>query len=325
MRKNIIITGAAGYIGHSLCWYLYTKNFYPIIIDRSSKKKIKKYNFGKVYNINIKDIDKVLLKHKCDTIIHCASKNIVWESKNNPIKYYKSNVSDTIEMLCKAVKYNVKKIIYASSSSVYGNINTNKKISEINNLDPQTCYGRTKKMNEDIIKDFANSYGLKYIFLRLFNVSGALNEINFNHGPDSNSTTAIARAINLGRKKSKKKYLITRTGKSKRFIKTPVRDFTHVKDIADAFFKSIIYLNKNKKSEIFNIGSGSDGINVLDLIKKIKNELGIKINFSISDKMDDISYMVPDISKAKKVLKYKPLNSSLSNIIKSMDEWYKKT
>ena len=112
MRKKIIITGGAGYIGQALSWYLYKKNYLPIIIDRSSKKKIKVQNtkYGKVYNINIRDIGKILKKHKCDTIIHCSSNNIVWESKNNPIKYYKSNVSDTIEMLCKAVEFKVKKL-----------------------------------------------------------------------------------------------------------------------------------------------------------------------------------------------------------------------
>ena len=170
MRKHVIITGGAGYIGQALSWYLYKKNYLPIIIDRSSKKKIKRNHsrYGKVFNINIKDIDKILKNHKCDTIIHCASNNIVWESENNPIKYYKSNVSDTIDMLCKAVKYKVKKIIYASSSSVYGSIDVSKKINEETPLNPTSCYGRTKKINEDIIKDFSNSYGFKYIFLSLY-------------------------------------------------------------------------------------------------------------------------------------------------------------
>ena len=327
MRKNIIITGGAGYIGQSISWYLLSKNYYPIIIDRSSKKKIKKkIQYRKIYNINIRDIDKVLKKYKCDTIIHCASNNIVWESKNDPIKYYKSNVSDTIDMLCHAVKYKVKKIIYASSSSVYGDLNVEKKIDEKTILDPSSCYGRTKKINEDIIKDFANSYGFKYIFLRLFNVSGAINETNFSHGPKKNSTTAIARAVTWNANKNNKKYLITSVKKSKnKKNNTPTRDFTHVTDVAQAFYKSIIYLNKYKKNNILNIGSGSNGINVLDLIQKIEKNLKITIDHSIIKKIDKIKYMVPNINKAKRLLGYNPLNSNLSNIIQSLDEWYKKT
>ena len=164
MRKNIIITGGAGYIGQVLSWYLYKRNYLPIIIDRSSQKKIKRKNpkYGKVFNINIRDIDKILRKYKCDTIIHCASNNIVWESKNNPIKYYKSNVSDTIDMLCKAVKYKVKKIIYASSSSVYGSIDVSKKVAEIS-------IDASKKAAEVSIdagmkaKDQSVKYGKKFI------------------------------------------------------------------------------------------------------------------------------------------------------------------
>lgn len=326
MRKKIIITGGAGYIGQALSWYLYKKNYLPIIIDRSSKKKIKVQNtkYGKVYNINIRDIGKILKKHNCDTIIHCASNNIVWESKNNPIKYYKSNVSDTIEMLCKAVEFKVKKIIYASSSSVYGPIDKNKKINEKETLNPSSCYGRTKKINEDIIKDFSISYGFKYVFLRLFNVSGAIMKEDFRHGPKKNSTTAIARAINWSKMEKNKKYTITSVKKTKGNLNnTPVRDFTHVLDVAQAFHKSLIYLNKRNKSDEFNIGSGSDGINVLDLIRKIEKLLKIKINTSISKKIDEVKFMVPNINKAKKKLNYIPLNSNLENVVKTLDEWYK--
>ena len=327
MRKYIIITGGAGYIGQTLSWYLYTKNYLPIIIDRSSKKKIKvkKKQFGKVFNINIRNIGKILKKYKCDTIIHCASNNIVWESKNNPIKYYKSNVSDTIEMLCQAVNFNIKKIIYASSSSVYGILDVKNKIDEKTLTNPDSCYGRTKKINEDIIKDFSESYGFNYVFLRLFNVSGAILNKNFEHGPKKNSTTAIARAVTWSQDNNYKKYIITKTKDihNKKII-TPTRDFTHVIDIAQAFHKSIIYLNKYKKNNIFNIGSGSEGINVLELIKKIENDLGIKINYSISNKIDEIKYMVPNIAKARKYLNYKPSNSDLKKIISSLNDWYKK-
>lgn len=324
MKKKILITGGAGYIGQVIAWYLKKKNFIPIILDRSSKKKIKQKRAYLTYNYNISEINKILDNHKCDTIIHCASSNIVWESKNNPIKYYRSNVSDTIEMLSKAKKYKIKNIIYASSSSVYGDVRTNKKISESENLSPISCYGRTKKMNEDIIKDFALSYNFNYIFLRLFNVSGAINNNDFFHGPSRNSTTVIARAVTLNSRNEKKKYLMSSTKIKKKKHATPMRDFTHVEDIAQAFFRSLVYLKKNKKNQIFNIGSGSDGISVLDLIKKIELVLNVKIPYSVSKKIDNIGYMVPDIQLAKKILKYKPTSSSLENIIKSLDEWYKR-
>ena len=146
---------------------------------------------------------------------------------------------------------------------------------------------------------------------------------DFKHGPKKNSTTAIARAINWSKNKKNKKYTITRIKTIKGNLNnTPVRDFTHVLDVVQAFYKSLIYLNKSNKSDEFNIGSGSDGINVLDLIRKIEKLLKIKINTSISKKIDEVKFMVPNINKAKK-LNYIPLNSNLENVVKTLDEWYK--
>ena len=108
-------------------------------------------------------------------------------------------------MLCKCVDLKIKNIIYASSSSVYGNPKVKSKIDEKHNISPNSCYGRTK-INEDIIVDFADAYNLNYVFLRLFNVSGAITEKNFKNGPTKDSTAAIARAINMI--KSNKKFNI---------------------------------------------------------------------------------------------------------------------
>ncbi len=322
--KNIIVTGGAGYIGKTVCMQLKKNGFNPIIIDRSARKKIKKKIFTS-YNLNISKIDRVLKKHPTDTLIHCASNNVVWDSKNNPQKYYKTNVSDTIDMLCKCVDLKIKNIIYASSSSVYGNPKVKSKIDEKHNISPNSCYGRTKKINEDIIIDFADAYNLNYIFLRLFNVSGAITEKNFKNGPTKDSTAAIARAINMIKSNKRNLTYFISTSLVNKKDNTPIRDFVHVEDVAQAFLKSLIYLKKNKKSEIFNIGSGSEGISVYQLLNKINLVLKKKLNFKKSNKLkENIHMVVPNIGKAKKLLKYRPLNSSLKNIIKTLDEWYEK-
>ena len=117
MKNNIIITGCEGYIGIAVYTLLNNKYYNPLILDRSAKKKIRINK--NVYSENTKNIDKIFKKLKIDCVVHLAAKNISYETKNNPIDFYESNVADNIIML-KMVQNNIKKIIYISSSGVYG-------------------------------------------------------------------------------------------------------------------------------------------------------------------------------------------------------------
>ena len=319
MKKNIIITGGAGYIGKAVYTLLKNKYYNPLILDRSARKKI--LINKNIYPENTKNIDKIFKKSKVDCVVHLAAKNISYESKNNPIDFYESNVADNIIMLKKMAQNNVKKIIYISSSGVYG-VPQNHLIDEKTKCSPHNAYGRSKFIFENILDDFSKKYNFKYVILRLFNVSGADSKKGF--GPSINSTAIIIRIfdhIYTG-----KKIIISKTSKTNSIDGSPIRDYVHPTDVAQAILKSIKYLDKNKENIVLNIGSGNKASSVIEIIKKIEKKLKTKIKYSFrKDQKKFVETMYPDISKAKTILKYKPQYSSINNIINSNYKWFQKT
>ncbi len=318
MKKNIIITGGAGYIGQATKFFLEYKSYNVFILDRSAKKKI--HSGRNIFAYNTKNIDKILKKYKIDIVIHLAAKNISYESKNNPIDFYESNVADNIIMLKKMIKFNVKKIIYLSSSSVYG-IPNKSLVNEKAMCNPQDTYGRSKLFLEKIIDDFSKKYKMKYVILRLFNVSGADKKKRF--GQSINSTAIITRIFD--QIYNKKKITISKTSRKNSKDLSPIRDYVHPTDVAQAIFKSIQFLNREKHNDIFNIGSGNKGLSVLEIIDKIEKQLKVKITFNFSkNKKKFIESIYPNISKAQKTLKYKSKHSSINNIINTNYKWFQK-
>ena len=318
MKKNIIITGGAGYIGKAVYTLLNNKYYNPLILDRSAKKKIRINK--NVYSENTKNIDKIFKKLKIDCVVHLAAKNISYETKNNPIDFYERNVADNIIILKKMLKNNIKKIIYISSSGVYGIPKTHL-INEKTKCSPHNAYGRSKFIFENILEDFSKKYKFKYVILRLFNVSGADKKKRF--GPSINSTAIVTRIfdhIYTG-----KKIIISKTSKSNSLDRSPIRDYVHPADVAQAILKSIEYLDKNKGNIILNIGSGNKASSVIEIIKKIEKKIKTKIKYSFKkDSKKFVETIYPDISKAKKELNYKPKHSSINNIIHSNYKWFQK-
>ena len=318
MKKNIIITGGAGYIGRATDIIMKNKYYNALILDRSAKNKI---NLNKnVFSHNTKNIDKIFKKFKIDCVVHLAAKNISYETKNNPINFYESNVADNIIMLKKMVKYNERKIVYVSSSSVYG-IPKKHLINEKIRCSPHDTYGRSKLMFENILDDFSKKYNFKYVILRLFNVSGADQKKRF--GPSINSTAIITRIFD--HIYNGKKITISKTKKVNSRDQSPIRDYVHPSDVAQAILKSIKYIDNNKKNIILNIGSGKKGTSVIRIIKKIEKKFKTKINYNFKiNAKKFIETIYPDTSKARKILNYKPLYSSIDNIINTNHRWFQK-
>ncbi|MDC1179041.1 NAD-dependent epimerase/dehydratase family protein [Candidatus Pelagibacter ubique] len=308
--KPIIITGGGGYIGSAIASNLLKKKFLPIILDRSLKKK--KYIFP-TYKININKIGKVLKKYNSDIIIHCASSNHSIKKNSNIKKYYEKNIIDLIKMLFEISKIKKKfKIIFASSCSVYGKNEKKIKINEKNIIEPYNVYGSIKLINEEIIKSFASIFNYKYVILRLFNVSGVSTNFKLSDIKALPSNGIITKLI----KKNKKNNIDISFFKNPKI--TPIRDFVHIDDVAEAFYKSIVYINKNKnKNNLFNIGSGSDGITLKDLIQNIEKIKEFKIKFNYKKSSNESFYVVANTNKAKQILNFNPKNSSIKKIINS--------
>lgn len=308
---NILITGCAGFIGSHLSEKLCNKNhniigidiindYYDINIKFKNLEILKKYNNFTFFQENIINTD-IFSKYKFDIVINLAAMCGVRNSLNNPEIYFETNVVGTTHLLKQCVKYNVKKYIYASSSSVYGT-NTKIPFSEedlVNNLN--SPYAVSKKNSEDIAKLYSKLYGIQTIGFRFFTVYGERGR------PDMAPYKFLN---NIWKEIPIDKY---GDGNSK-------RDYTYVMDIVNGIAAAVF---SEKKYEIYNLGNETpitlnEFIETCELItgkKAIINQMG--------EQLGDVPITYATIEKAKNELEYYP-KVKLENGLKNMFNWLKK-
>ena len=311
---NVLITGVAGFIGFSCAKKLIQKNIKVIGIDnfdnyysiRLKKKRIEILNRNKNFQFKKIDIRKKselskIKKIKFSHVLHFAAQAGVRYSLLNPKKYYDTNVKgfiNTVEILDKS---NLKKFIYASSSSVYGN---QKKfpVSENAKLNSKNPYGRSKISNEKISKKYSKFMKTKFIGLRLFTVYGEWGR------PDM----FIIKLLNSIKKK--KTFYLNNNGNH-------YRDFTYIEDITNACY-GLIKHNFKKQNAIFNICAGQR-VNIKELSRKIINKnLNAKIVTIPANKADVYQTFGNNkkIVKELKIKKFININIGLKKTI----QWFNK-
>ena len=321
---KILITGGAGYIGSHVSHLLVDRGYNITIIDSlltGNKKLIpKKAKFINSDISNVKKINRILQKNKFDLVIHFAGLIRVDESVKFPRKYLNNNYEKTKIFLSICLKNGLKKLIFSSTAAVYGNPKKNK-VSENNKLNPLNPYAKSKLMIENFIKKLSKKNGLKFVILRYFNVAGA--DKKMRTGLISKYSTHLIKIVSEVAVKKRKKILIngdnykTRDG-------TPIRDYIHVSDLAEAHLLSLRYLLKGNKSGIFNCGYGK-GYSVKEIIQTANKLFNNTINFSIGPKRPgDSKYVVANPNKFIKTMKWKPKFNNIKKIIISAVNWEKK-
>lgn len=315
--KTFLITGASGFIGSSLGDKLLANGYRVINIDNMNgyySIKIKNSNIFNAlnndnyffYNNDINEVnilEHIFRKHKINFIIHLAARAGVRPSIEEPLLYEKDNGLGTVSILEMARKYNVKKIILASSSSVYGN-NEKTPFNEEDIVDYAISpYAATKKANEVMGHVYHQLFDIDMIFLRFFTV----------YGPRQRPDLAIHKFIDLILKDEP----IIMFGDG-----TSARDYTYIDDIVDGIIKSIDYLDKHENVyEIMNLGNNHP-VELTTLIKTIERVVGKKAKI-IQKPMQpgDVELTYADISKAKRLLNYEPKTSFEEGIRKFVD-WF---
>ena len=315
---NVIVTGGAGYIGSHVCKILKKKNINPVTIDNLTNGYKSFVKWGPLEKINLKNYNKlnrIFKKYKPIAVIHLAAKIESEKSVRNPINFYENNISDTITLLKVMEKNNVNKIIFSSSAAVYQVKNKNN--YEKDALKPSSPYGFTKLTVENLINDYSKNKKLKYIFLRFFNAAGAdsMLDIGERHKEE---THLIPLAIDAA---YKGKILKIFGNDYKTKDGSAVRDYIHVSDLANSHYLSLKYLLKKNSSQIFNVGFGK-GYSVLEIVKLLKKKLNVKYKITKRRKGDN-DYLVSNISKIKKILKFKPTNN-IHSILDTAINYYKK-
>lgn len=319
MPKNrVLITGSAGFIGFHLSKYFLDNKFSVIGIDNlndyySVKLKIsrnnilKKYNNYKFYKSDIINKDKIFRifkENKIDFVINLAAQAGVQYSLKNPFVYVKTNILGFLNIIEASKKYKVKKILYASSSSIYGSnkIFPFKENQKTDN--PISLYAATKKSNELIANVYSYIFKIKFIGLRFFTVYGPWGR------PDMSLFIFTKNILN------NKKIVVYNKGNM-------FRDFTYIDDIVDVVYRLAISKKIKKSFNIFNIG-GSRSIRLnkyINLIEKYTNKKAKKI---YKEKLkSDVEKTLSNTQNLKKVIqkeKYTKVESGIQNFI----SWYKK-
>ncbi len=319
---NILVTGGAGYIGSHFVKILLKNNFDVVVLDnlsRGHKKAIPAdVPFEEVDLLNYTELEKVFTKHKFDAVVHFAAFAYVGESVENPIKYYENNVVGSFNLLRTCIEANIKKFVFSSTCSLYGNPDKIP-ISEDQPTNPINPYAQTKLTIENILHDFDSAYNLKSVALRYFNAAGAdfEAEIGESHDPEPHLIPIV---INTALGKREKVFIFgddynTKDG-------TCIRDYIHINDLGDAHLKALKYLRDGGDSQIINLGTG-EGNSVKEIIDVSEKITGLKIKSEITGRRDgDPAVLIADNKKAHKVLGWKP-EHNLNDIISSAYNWHK--
>ena len=313
----ILITGCAGFIGYHLSEALIKKNYKVIGIDCIDDYYSKKLKINRLENLrknknfiffkhdlnDYQKTKKLLKKYKVSNIIHLAAQPGVRISVKEPLNTLKQNLLPFINILEIARLKKVKKFIYASSSSIYGD----SKIFPFSENDfknkPISVYGASKLSNEIIAEAFSKNFKLKCVGLRFFTV----------YGPYGRPDMAYFSFLN----NLKKKKFIDVYNKGKM-----MRDFTYIEDIVVGIIKTLTAKIKTN-NEILNIGKGKPD-ELMDLVNELEKNIGkkFKINFTNNIPLGDIKKTFSNTYKARKLINWKP-KTDLKKGVKKFVDWYK--
>jgi UDP-glucose 4-epimerase len=334
MKQRVIVTGGGGYIGSHTVIALIENDFEVIIIDDLSNsnkqvlERIKKITdvTPKLFNNDLKDAflaDNAFRYNKnIDAVIHFAAHKAVSESVQKPLMYYQNNLCALINTLMAMETYNINNFIFSSSATVYGNPKV-LPIKESNEIQrPFSPYGNTKKIAEEIIDDVVKAnHNLSAISLRYFNPVGAHESGLIGELPNGipNNLMPYITQTAMG---VREKLMVfgndypTKDG-------TPIRDYIHVVDLAEAHVIALKRLLKKKQKtqfETFNLGTGN-GYSVMEIIKMFEKVSQNKLNYQITSRRDgDVPVLYASTDVAEEELKWKA-QRGLEDMISSSWQW----
>ncbi|EOE7232613.1 TPA: UDP-glucose 4-epimerase GalE [Clostridioides difficile] len=310
----VLVAGGAGYIGSHTAIELLESGYEVVIVDNLSNSnsivvdRIKELSKKpvKFYNIDIRNKDEmhvVFKENNIESIIHFAALKAVGESVEKPIEYYSNNLISTLNLFELMREYGVKKFVFSSSATVYGDPHTCPILEDFP-LSVTNPYGRTKLMIEQMLVDISNAdKSLDIALLRYFNPVGAHKSGRIGEEPNgvpSNLMPYITK-IAVGKLKELSVYgndYPTHDG-------TGVRDYIHVLDLAAGHVKALQKLEENPGLVVYNLGTGK-GYSVLDLVKAFSKASGKEIPYKIvGRRAGDVAMCYADSSKAEKELGWK--------------------
>jgi UDP-glucose 4-epimerase len=319
--QTILTVGGAGYIGSHVVRDLSENGYRVIVYDNLSeghREAVGDHNFifGDIGDSD--GLNKIFENNKIDAVMHFSACAYVGESVENPEKYYKNNVSATVNLLSAMLKNDVKKFIFSSTCATYGNP-VYIPIDEHHPQNPISPYGASKVMVERILSDYANSYGLKYVVLRYFNAAGAHPDgsIGESHRIETHLIPLVLKTL------TKEKDSIHIFGTD---YDTPdgtcIRDYIHVCDLATAHRTALEVILSGGDSNCINLGTGV-GISVREIISICEKITGMKVPVITSGRRQgDPPSLVASNKYAKNIINFSP-KYDINTIVRTAWEWEK--
>lgn len=318
---NVLVTGGAGYIGPHCCKELAARGFSPVVFDNLSTGHREHVAWGDLVQGDTGSSEQLaacFTRYRIDAVMHFAALIEVGESVDDPLKYYGNNVLNTIRLLETMHRCGIRVMVFSSSAAVYGNPEQ-VPIAEDHPTRPINPYGWSKLMVETILADCARAHGLKWAALRYFNAAGADagGRIGENHRPESHLIPRILQAAANGSAPVRVYGTDYPTPDG-----TCIRDYVHVSDLASAHVLALEHLVAGKPGGCFNLGQGR-GFSVMEVIRKAAEVTGREIVVEKSPRRPgDPPVLIASNLKARRVLGWSPVHSSLEEVIGSAWRWH---
>jgi len=317
---NILLTGGAGYIGsHAANAFLdngYSVSVIDSLVNGHESLIPKKAKFLKCDIADQGKISTFLQKNKFDIVVHFAGFTRVDESVKEPEKYYNNNFEKPKAFFDCCLSHGLKKIIFSSTGSIYGNVNK-KNIIETEKPNPLNPYSDSKYKLEQYLTELSRTKKISTAILRYFNVSGA--DEKMRSGLMTNPDNLIKAICEVATKKRLKLIVNGKDYNTK--DGTAVRDFIHVSDLVEMHMIVALHMMKKNETEVYNCGYGI-GYSVQDIINTVNKILKKKINFEYGPRRKgDAEYSVANNEKFVKKFNWKPKYNNLEYILKTALNW----
>lgn len=339
MKNKILVTGGLGYIGSHTVVELQQHGYEVVVLDNLSNSRIEVLDAitkitGTKPGFELIDLcDEALLSgffesegaREISAVIHFAAVKNVGESVQNPQKYYRNNLASLLNLLNCMRTNKVRNLVFSSSCSVYGNPDI-VPVTETTPLqEAASPYGNTKKISEDIIRDFARAKEIRAISLRYFNPIGAHPSAEIGELPSEFSDNIMPALTKNATGQLKELHIYG--GDYNTSDGTCVRDYIEITDLAKAHLKALERLGNGNNMgtyKVYNLGTGR-GVSVLEIVKSFEKVSGVKLNYKIVDRREgDVEMVYADPSLANKELGWSAEND-LDTMIATALAWQKKT
>lgn len=318
---TILVTGGAGYIGSHACKALAAAGYTPVTYDNLSTGWQDAVKFGPFEQGDLLDrarLDEVFAKHRPAAVVHFAALSQVGESMTDPGKYWRNNVSGSLTLIEAATDAGCLDFVFSSTCATYGD-QDNVVLDENSPQYPVNSYGASKRAIEDILANFESSHGLNSVIFRYFNVAGADPdaEVGEFHQPETHLVPLMLDAIDG------KRPALTIFGTD---YETPdgtcIRDYVHVCDLVDAHVLGLKWLEQQKGSRIFNLGTGN-GFSVREVVDNSRSVTNRDVPIVEGDRRPgDCTRLVSGSSRAVSELGWSPSRSDMATMISDAWRWH---